>query len=129
MFPWLPRPVTLVGFSLGARVVYKCLQTLATYEDNGAMILLFSCFPIHFLLTHLIWSAYNWSEGIIERVVLLGAPVSAKGEQWDIARKVWPSICIYIYLIPYCCMKNFLLIRCFLAHYIARNKPYMDWYI
>lgn len=64
------RPVTLVGFSLGARVVYKCLQTLATYEDN---------------------------EGIIERVVLLGAPVSAKGEQWDIARKMVAGRFVNVY--------------------------------
>ncbi|XP_072989196.1 uncharacterized protein [Typha latifolia] len=55
------RPVTLVGFSLGARVIFKCLEELAESGDN---------------------------EGLIERVVLLGAPVSVKGEQWEAARKM-----------------------------------------
>ncbi|KAM7251892.1 hypothetical protein ACFE04_023775 [Oxalis oulophora] len=55
------RPVTLVGFSLGARVIYKCLQTLSETESNA---------------------------GIIERVVLLGAPIPIKDENWEAARKV-----------------------------------------
>ncbi|KAF5198284.1 transmembrane and coiled-coil domain-containing protein 4-like [Thalictrum thalictroides] len=55
------RPVTLVGFSLGARVIFKCLQCLAQMEDNV---------------------------GIVERVVLLGAPISIADENWGSARKV-----------------------------------------
>ncbi|KAM6564691.1 hypothetical protein CsatB_024689 [Cannabis sativa] len=51
------RPVTLVGYSLGARVIFKCLQFLAETEKN-------------------------------ERVVLLGAPISIKDENWGAARKV-----------------------------------------
>ncbi|KAK1304921.1 hypothetical protein QJS10_CPB11g00906 [Acorus calamus] len=54
------RPVTLVGFSLGARVIFKCLQHLAGTGNN---------------------------EGLIERVVLLGAPIPLKDEQWEAARK------------------------------------------
>ncbi|KAK8681548.1 hypothetical protein V6N13_053950 [Hibiscus sabdariffa] len=54
------RPVTLVGFSLGARLILKCLQRLA--ETKGA--------------------------GLVERVVLLGAPVSIKDEKWEDARKM-----------------------------------------
>ncbi|KAL5985842.1 hypothetical protein ACLOJK_027831 [Asimina triloba] len=54
------RPVTLLGFSLGARVIFKCLQHLAESGDN---------------------------EGIIERVVLLGAPISLTDENWENARK------------------------------------------
>ncbi|XP_024991610.1 uncharacterized membrane protein YFL034W-like isoform X2 [Cynara cardunculus var. scolymus] len=54
------RPVTLVGFSLGARAIFKCLQHLA---ENGY-------------------------DGIVERVVLLGAPVAINGENWGAVRKV-----------------------------------------
>ncbi|KAM0055125.1 putative alpha/Beta hydrolase [Helianthus debilis subsp. tardiflorus] len=54
------RPVTLVGFSLGARVIFKCLENLA---ESGHV-------------------------GIVERVVLLGAPVAIKDEKWEAVRKV-----------------------------------------
>ncbi|KAL9662253.1 hypothetical protein QQ045_027085 [Rhodiola kirilowii] len=57
------RPVTLVGFSLGARVIFKCIQCLAGAEGNSGA-------------------------GIIERVVLLGAPISIKDEDWTSVRKV-----------------------------------------
>ncbi|XP_073511661.1 transmembrane and coiled-coil domain-containing protein 4 [Phyllobates terribilis] len=50
------RPVTLIGFSLGARVIYFCLQELA--QEAGA-------------------------EGIIEDVVLLGAPVEGDVRKWQ----------------------------------------------
>ena len=49
------RPVSLIGFSLGARVIYFCLQELNQRKN---------------------------SEGIICDVVLLGAPVSASLDQW-----------------------------------------------
>ncbi|KAF5735979.1 hypothetical protein HS088_TW14G00109 [Tripterygium wilfordii] len=55
------RPVTLVGYSLGARVIFKCLQTLAQTEHNAE---------------------------VVERVVLLGAPISIKDENWEAARKM-----------------------------------------
>ncbi|KAJ8442594.1 hypothetical protein Cgig2_026536 [Carnegiea gigantea] len=58
------RPVTLIGFSLGARLIFKCLQHLAETGNNG---------------------------GLVERVVLLGAPVSLKDENWTLARKVVPG--------------------------------------
>ncbi|XP_058009151.1 uncharacterized protein LOC110639583 isoform X2 [Hevea brasiliensis] len=51
------RPVTLVGYSLGARVIFKCLETLAATEHH-------------------------------EKVILLGAPISIKGEKWEAARKM-----------------------------------------
>ncbi|KAL7609238.1 hypothetical protein Lser_V15G12366 [Lactuca serriola] len=54
------RPVTLVGFSLGARAIFKCLQSLA---ETGHV-------------------------GLVERVVLLGAPVAIKDENWEAIRKV-----------------------------------------
>ncbi|KAM3758598.1 hypothetical protein ACB098_01G056700 [Castanea mollissima] len=56
------RPVTLIGFSLGARVIFKCLHCLADAEGDNA--------------------------GLVERVVLLGAPVSIKDENWEEARKM-----------------------------------------
>ncbi|XP_060187894.1 uncharacterized protein LOC132617043 isoform X2 [Lycium barbarum] len=54
------RPVTLVGFSLGARVIFKCLQVLAESENSG----------------------------LVERVVLLGAPIAIKDMNWEAARKM-----------------------------------------
>lgn len=50
------RPITLIGFSLGARVIYHCLLTMSKRDQ---------CF------------------GIIEDVVLLGAPVTASPKQWQ----------------------------------------------
>uniref|UniRef100_A0A673B7X5 Transmembrane and coiled-coil domains 4 n=1 Tax=Sphaeramia orbicularis TaxID=375764 RepID=A0A673B7X5_9TELE len=50
------RPVSLIGFSLGARVIYFCLQELA--NDQG-------------------------SEGMVEDVVLLGAPVDGSEKAWE----------------------------------------------
>ncbi|KAK1357626.1 Transmembrane and coiled-coil domain-containing protein 4 [Heracleum sosnowskyi] len=55
------RPVTLIGFSLGARVIFKCLETLAKLKCDAQLV---------------------------ERVVLLGSPLSIKDENWDDARKV-----------------------------------------
>ncbi|KAK7250792.1 hypothetical protein RIF29_33469 [Crotalaria pallida] len=55
------RPVTLVGFSLGARVIFKCLKCLAETENSAELV---------------------------ERVVLLGAPISIKDENWEAARKM-----------------------------------------
>ncbi|ONK58827.1 uncharacterized protein A4U43_C08F150 [Asparagus officinalis] len=54
------RPVTLIGFSLGARVIFKCLQQMA---ESG-------------------------EEGLVEKVVILGAPISSKGDEWESARKI-----------------------------------------
>ncbi|PKA46499.1 hypothetical protein AXF42_Ash012632 [Apostasia shenzhenica] len=64
------RPVTLLGFSLGARVVFKCLQHLAESANN---------------------------EGLVERVVLLGAPISLNNEQWEAARKMVSGRFINVY--------------------------------
>lgn len=54
------RPVKLYGFSMGARLIFYCLLELYA---NG-------CF------------------GIVEDVVLLGAPVSIKETRWAMARSV-----------------------------------------
>lgn len=55
------RPVTLIGFSLGARVIYYCLQEMARRKG---------------------------SSGIIEDVILLGAPVSGSAKDWQPFAKV-----------------------------------------
>ncbi|KAL8091430.1 hypothetical protein AgCh_033883 [Apium graveolens] len=55
------RPVTLIGFSLGARVIFKCLQILSKSEKNA---------------------------GLVERVVLLGSPIAIKDENWEAVRKI-----------------------------------------
>ncbi|KAI5059282.1 hypothetical protein GOP47_0025601 [Adiantum capillus-veneris] len=55
------RPVTLMGFSLGARVIFKCLEKLAEKGENGR---------------------------IVERVVLLGAPLSIDTQRWKTVRQV-----------------------------------------
>ncbi|KAJ6739969.1 TRANSMEMBRANE AND COILED-COIL DOMAIN-CONTAINING PROTEIN 4 TMCO4 [Salix purpurea] len=55
------RPVTLVGYSLGARVIFKCLETLAETEHSAE---------------------------VVERVVLLGAPISIRDQKWEAARKM-----------------------------------------
>lgn len=54
------RPVTLFGYSIGARVVFKCLESLAT---RGAL-------------------------GIVDNVFLMGAAVTADPERWKRIRSV-----------------------------------------
>lgn len=49
------RPASLIGFSLGARVIFYCLQELSQQPD---------------------------CEGIIGDVIMLGAPVTASEDQW-----------------------------------------------
>lgn len=56
------RPVTLIGFALGARVIFKCLEELAKHGDEGL--------------------------GIVERVFLLGTPEKVDKEKWESVRKV-----------------------------------------
>uniref|UniRef100_A0A8R1E2S5 Transmembrane and coiled-coil domain-containing protein 4 n=2 Tax=Caenorhabditis japonica TaxID=281687 RepID=A0A8R1E2S5_CAEJA len=50
------RPISLIGFSLGARVIFHCLLTMSKRSE---------------------------SVGIIEDVILLGAPVTASPKEWQ----------------------------------------------
>ncbi|KAI1465417.1 DUF726-domain-containing protein [Daldinia caldariorum] len=54
------RPVTLVGYSLGARVIYTCLRVLAERKAFG----------------------------LVDTVVLIGAPVPSNTEHWKMMRTV-----------------------------------------
>ncbi|XP_042025195.1 transmembrane and coiled-coil domain-containing protein 4-like isoform X2 [Salvia splendens] len=64
------RPVTLIGFSLGARVIFRCLQNLAESENSA---------------------------GLVERVVLLGAPIRIKDMNWEATRKVVAGRYVSVY--------------------------------
>lgn len=55
------RPLSLIGFSLGARVIYFCLLELSRMEN---------------------------CEGIVENVYFLGAPVGIKEQEWQSIYKV-----------------------------------------
>lgn len=59
-----PRPVSLVGFSMGARVIFSCLSHLSTNYSKEE------------------------TRGLIEQVVLLGAPVAASHRMWPKIREL-----------------------------------------
>jgi hypothetical protein len=63
------RPVTLVGYSLGARVIYSCLQTLAQRKAFG----------------------------LIENVVLVGAPCPSDAADWRRMRSVVSGRCVNVF--------------------------------
>lgn len=63
------RPVTLIGYSLGARLIYTCLKTLAERKQFG----------------------------LIESVVLLGAPTPSTAADWRILRSVVAGRVVNVY--------------------------------
>lgn len=63
------RPITLVGFSLGARVMYSCLLSLA---ERGAF-------------------------GLVENAVFMGAPVPTSREDWKAIRSVVAGRVVNVY--------------------------------
>lgn len=63
------RPVTLIGYSLGSRVIYSCLQNLAKRR------------------------AY----GLIESVVLMGSPIPADAAEWHSMRAVVAGRLVNVY--------------------------------
>jgi hypothetical protein len=54
------RPVTLIGYSLGARVIYSCLRSLAARQKFG----------------------------LIENVIFVGAPIPSNRNHWQMMRSV-----------------------------------------
>lgn len=63
------RPVTLIGYSLGARVIYTCLQKLAERKAFG----------------------------LVESVVLIGAPAPSTSAEWRAIRAVVSGRVINVY--------------------------------
>ncbi|KAL8725659.1 MAG: hypothetical protein Q9181_006332 [Wetmoreana brouardii] len=63
------RPVTLVGYSLGARVIYSCLMGLARRKAFG----------------------------LVESVVLIGAPCPSTTSDWRVMRSVVASRLVNVY--------------------------------
>jgi hypothetical protein len=63
------RPVTLVGYSLGAKVIYTCLQRLAERKAFG----------------------------LIESVVLIGAPTPSDSADWRMVRTVVSGRVVNVY--------------------------------
>lgn len=63
------RPVSLIGYSLGARVIYTCLQTLARRRAFG----------------------------LVESVVLIGAPTPSDTSDWRIVRSVVSNRLVNVY--------------------------------
>ncbi|TDZ20592.1 putative membrane protein [Colletotrichum orbiculare MAFF 240422] len=63
------RPVTLVGYSLGARVIYSCLKSLAERKAFG----------------------------LVDTVVLIGAPVPSNREHWQVLRSVVSGRIVNVY--------------------------------
>ena len=63
------RPVTLVGYSLGARVIYSCLMSLARRRVFG----------------------------LIESAVLIGAPIPSTTSDWRVMRSVVASRLVNVY--------------------------------
>ncbi|MCJ1397676.1 hypothetical protein MMC11_000872 [Xylographa trunciseda] len=63
------RPVTLIGYSLGARVIYSCLLSLASRHAFG----------------------------LIENVVLLGSPIPSTAAEWRVMRTVATGRLVNVY--------------------------------
>lgn len=63
------RPVTLIGYSLGSRVIYSCLKSLAERKAFG----------------------------LIESVVFIGAPVPSDSNNWKVMRSVVSGRIVNVY--------------------------------
>lgn len=63
------RPVTLLGYSLGARVIYSCLMSLAERRAFG----------------------------IVENVVLMGSPIPSTAADWRVMRTVVTGRMVNVY--------------------------------
>eukprot|EP01138_Halocafeteria_seosinensis_P002675 gb/GECG01002735.1/.p1 GENE.gb/GECG01002735.1/~~gb/GECG01002735.1/.p1 ORF type:complete len:879 (+),score=150.89 gb/GECG01002735.1/:1-2637(+) len=83
------RPVTLIGYSMGARVIFECLEELwrRAHEKEGATE-----------------AASDYIHSVVYDVILLGAPVSAAPERWMRVREIVAGRLVNCY-----CVNDFVL--------------------
>lgn len=67
------RPINLIGYSLGSRLIYKCLMNLIEDEE------------------------YKNENHIIENVILMGSPITINKKEWEMIRELIPGKIINIY--------------------------------
>ena len=88
------RPVTLIGFSLGARVIYFCCQEMA--KRKSPCVVCWICISLCCTSPY-----FADCEGIIEDVIMLGTPVPANPDEWKklarvVAGKIVNGYCRYM---------------------------------